>query len=305
MVRGAVCSEPENLPLAVRVFPDGTMKEWCAFSPPSHEERSEGRDICAGGGEVPSGFLMTEAAHEFSGSENVALHGAGQGGFGDRLWNLDQRIERIEGKEVTMDRSRWRARPGVPNAARIVDSLAGTVGEFGVGGEALRQAACRRGQVVENPVNKGASGRVRVAEDEGEAARAVRAMVPLKRGRKVLAIAGIQRWNGGAGLEGRAGEMQIGSGARLRLRVEKRGERKSGAKNEQAGNKETAMYGSTSNLSRCARNWQRTGQEIAGNPPETSYNATGRKGAGVSGSRAGAGQVEPPENGGHGSNSAR
>src|SRR5579872_4938451 len=104
-------------------------------------------------------------------------------------------IEGVELEEVAVRLARGRARAAIANAAKIISALMAAATRVAGVGNIFRQLARAGGQVIDDPVGKGAGRSVRIVNDEGKTPGALRRAAPGKSWRNILAAAGVLAGN--------------------------------------------------------------------------------------------------------------
>jgi HAMP domain-containing protein len=134
--------------------------------------------------------LVGVAAHVFAAGQDVALHGALEIFFGGAGLEIHFGVEGIELEEVAMELAAGRARATITNLVEVVGALARAVGGLRGLGKILRQRTQCGRHVKHYPMNPGSDRGVGIVRNQRETLRGVRRGLPLKRGRKIAAIAG-------------------------------------------------------------------------------------------------------------------
>jgi len=134
--------------------------------------------------------------------------------FGGTDFEVEFGIESVQLEEVTMRLAGRRAGAAVPNFVEVVIALARVVGELLPVGNVFRKFVGVEREVIEDPVDPGARGSVRIVHDEGEGLRIGGSAGPGELGRDVGAVAGEFLWDGLTRSEGAAGELEGHSGSR-------------------------------------------------------------------------------------------
>ncbi len=151
--------------------------------------------------------LTGEGPHPFTQSQLVTLDSGKQTGFTQAGGKIRGQVEGVQVEEVAVRFSGRRTGAAVAVLAKAVASLAAYAGHLGTLGHVTGQAIQHGRQVVEHPMGKGTGGGVRVIQDQGEALRPGRHLLPVQAGREVLAAAGVFDRDGAA--VGESGRRQV------------------------------------------------------------------------------------------------
>src|SRR6185295_2987051 len=180
--------------------------------PPPATATSEEASVMSG--ELPAASLLI-GADQLGPVEDVPGHRILQPRLGGPAEIGQLAVEGVELEEVAVASDR-RTRPAVAGALPVVQAFAGA-GRQVRGGDSPRQAGGGNGDVVEHPMDPGGLrcpriGRVRIVDDQRQAARRLRRARPGESGRDVLAFAGEAGRDLPVGLEvgGCQGERHVG-----------------------------------------------------------------------------------------------
>jgi hypothetical protein len=138
----------------------------------------------------------------------VVFHGALDVGFGGAESEVESCVESIELEEIAMRLASRRAGAPVAGLVKVVAALVRAVGELLPISGVFREFAGVGRQIVKDPVDPSADGRIGIVHDEREGLRSGGRIGPVELGRNVGAIAGELLGNRFARRKGIGGDLE-------------------------------------------------------------------------------------------------
>jgi len=122
-------------------------------------------------------------------------------------WEASRAIERVQAEHVPVRSTRRGTRSAVTDRPEVIPALPRTALECLVGRYGRREGACRRGEIVEEPVGEDSTGSIGILDDQDERGRPRRRFRLAERWGTIRAVAGVLGRQGTACGERRAGQL--------------------------------------------------------------------------------------------------